>query len=124
MGTVRKVGASERVVGDPTAGITREEAIATDGMWAGLARTAAGIVSGWHHHGENDTTVYVAAGIFRVEFGPGGSEVVEAHPDDFVLIPRGAIHRESNPSDEESRLVVVRSGTGLPTINVDGPDGP
>ena len=40
---------------------------------------------------------------------------------DFVHVPKGAIHREGNPSDEESHLVVVRAGQGPTTINVDGP---
>jgi hypothetical protein len=38
-------------------------------------------------------------------------------------VARGAIHRESNPSDEEGTAIVVRSGAGDPVINVDGPDG-
>lgn len=122
MSTVRRVRPDERSEGDPTPGIVREEAFTTDRVWSGLARTAPGVTSGWHHHGDNDTTVYVEAGVFKLEFGPRGEEIVEARPGDFVLIPRGVVHRESNPSTEESRLVVVRAGIGPPTINVDGPD--
>jgi uncharacterized RmlC-like cupin family protein len=59
----------------------------------------------------------------RVEFGQGGTEVIEARPGDFLFIAPGAIHRESNLSDEESRAVVVRSGSGELVINVDGPAG-
>ncbi len=121
MSTIRKVTPSERVVGDPTAGIVREEALTTAGLWAGLARTAPGVTSGWHHHGANETTLYVEAGAFRIEFGPGGRDAIDAEPGDFVLIPGKLIHRESNPAGVESRLVVVRAGTGPPTINVDGP---
>ena len=40
---------------------------------------------------------------------------------DFVHVPKGAIHRESNPDDNESRLVVVRAGRGPAVVNVDGP---
>jgi hypothetical protein len=36
-------------------------------------------------------------------------------------VPAGAVHRESNPEDETSHLVVVRCGEGEPTVNVDGP---
>jgi uncharacterized RmlC-like cupin family protein len=47
--------------------------------------------------------------------------VVDAGPGDFVFVPRGAIHRESNPSDVDATAVVVRSGRGVAVINVEGP---
>jgi len=56
-----------------------------------------------------------------MESGPGGEAVVEAVAGDFFHVPAGATHRESNPSDAESHLVVVRAGQGVPTVNVDGP---
>jgi uncharacterized RmlC-like cupin family protein len=56
-----------------------------------------------------------------MEFGPGGTEVVEAGPGDFLHVPKGAIHREENPTDDESRIVVVRAGRGPAVINVEGP---
>jgi uncharacterized RmlC-like cupin family protein len=90
-------------------------------MWAGLVRTAAGIVSGWHHHGDFESTIYVLSGALRMEFGPGGRDVLEASPGDFLYVARGAVHRESNPTDHESQIVVVRSGSGEPVVNVDGP---
>ena len=119
---VRKVGASERVEGQRTSGMIREEAIATEDLWAGVVRTDAGMTSGWHHHGDHETSIYVLSGILRMESGRGGSDVVEAEPGDFVLVPIGAVHRESNPSDEESRLIVVRSGRGEVVVNTDGPE--
>jgi uncharacterized RmlC-like cupin family protein len=100
----------------------REEAVATDGMWAGLVRTAAGMVSGWHHHGAFETAIYVMSGQLRMEFGPSGSETLEAWAGDFLYVAPGAVHRESNPSDEESRIIVVRAGSGAPVINVEGPE--
>jgi mannose-6-phosphate isomerase-like protein (cupin superfamily) len=56
-----------------------------------------------------------------MESGPGGSEVIDAEPGDFLHVPKGAIHRESNRGETESHLIVVRAGHGAPTINVDGP---
>jgi gentisate 1,2-dioxygenase len=38
----------------------REQAIASDGMWAGLTYTEPGMVSGWHHHREGNPTDHVA----------------------------------------------------------------
>lgn len=107
--------------GDPTPGMTRHVALETDVMWSGTVDTEPGSVSGWHHHGEHDTTLYIVSGRMRLESGPDGESVVEAGPGDFLRVPAGAIHRESNPSDEPSRAVVVRCGSGTPTINVDGP---
>ena len=57
-----------------------------------------------------------------MEFGPGGAEMLDAGPGDFVFVATNAVHRESNPSDEDSRIVVVRSGSGPPLVNVDGPE--
>ena len=120
-GAVRRIPPEERSEGDPTSGMIREEAVATDGMWAGLVRTAVGMVSGWHHHGEYETAIYVVTGTLHMEFGPGGADTLDGLPGDFLHVAPGAIHRESNPSDEESHIIVVRSGTGPPVINVDGP---
>jgi uncharacterized RmlC-like cupin family protein len=47
---------------------------------------------------------------------------VDAGPGDLVHVPRHKVHRESNPSGEESRLIVVRAGTGEPLFNVEGPE--
>jgi uncharacterized RmlC-like cupin family protein len=58
----------------------------------------------------------------RLEFGPGGRELVEAGSGDFVHVPAHVIHRESNPTDRPAHAVIARSGEGVPTINVDGPD--
>jgi len=122
VGGIRKIRPEERSTGQPTPGMTREEAIATPVMWSGSARTAPGMVSGWHHHGAFETSIYVLSGAARMEFGPGGREILEAGPGDFLYVPRGAIHRESNPSGVEAEIIVTRSGTGEPVVNVDGPE--
>jgi uncharacterized RmlC-like cupin family protein len=101
--------------------MVREEAVATDRMWAGVARTGAGMVSGWHHHGDHESAIYVLSGALRMEFAVDGAQVLDAEPGDFLYVAPGAVHRESNPSDAESQIMVVRSGTGEPVINVDGP---
>jgi uncharacterized RmlC-like cupin family protein len=59
--------------------------------------------------------------MLRLEFGPGGRSTIEARPGDFVHVPAGAVHRETNPGDRDSLLVVVRCGTGEPTVNLEGP---
>jgi uncharacterized RmlC-like cupin family protein len=120
-GEVRLIRPHERTQGAPTSGMTREEAVATDRQWAGVVLTEAGMASGWHHHGDFESTIYVLSGVLRMEFGPGGAEAVEAGPGDFLHVAPRAVHRESNPSEEEARIIVVRSGSGEPVFNVDGP---
>jgi uncharacterized RmlC-like cupin family protein len=101
--------------------MVREEGVSVDGLWAGFVRTEAGMTSGWHHHGEYETAIYIIDGIFRIEFGADGSEVIEATAGDFLHVPPGAVHREHNPGAEESHVIVVRAGHGEAVTNVDGP---
>ena len=111
----------DRKAGPPTAGMERQQAFASAGLWAGFVRTEAWMASGWHHHGAYEIVVYVLAGGLRMEFGPRGSTAVEAGPGDFVVVPKGVVHRESNPSDDTADLVVVRAGRGESTFNVEDP---
>jgi uncharacterized RmlC-like cupin family protein len=120
-GQIFVVTPGERTAGPFTPGMDRQQAVATENMWSGWVRTEAGMQSGWHHHGEYETTIYVVTGALRMEFGPGGSTTVAAGPGDFVYVPKGVVHRESNPSAGPADLIVVRAGRGESTINVDGP---
>jgi uncharacterized RmlC-like cupin family protein len=117
---IHAVGPEARLVEEPaTPGMVRERAFVGQGYWVGVVRTAPGMVSGWHHHADYDTFVYLLSGRARVEFGPGGREVGEGGPGGFAHIPKHLIHRESNPSDEESVAIVFRMGSGVPVVNVD-----
>lgn len=116
-----RIGGDQLTPADPTPGMTRRLASHEADMWTGVVDTEVGAVSGWHHHGDHETTLYVVSGRMRLESGPNGEHVVEAGPGDFLRVPAGAVHRESNPGAEASRAVIVRCGTGAPTINVDGP---
>ena len=113
---------ADRTAGHPTPGMHREQAASTDRTWAGYVTTEAGMVSGWHHHGDYESHIYVLSGAMRMESGPGGGDVVEAGPGDFIFVPPHTVHRESNPASEDSTVVVVRAGTGEPVVNVEGPD--
>jgi uncharacterized RmlC-like cupin family protein len=120
---VRVVRAGELTDGDPTPGMRRQVAFEAPGLWAGIVHTEPGATSGWHHHGTHETSLYVVHGRMRLEFGAGGAETVEAGRGDFLHVPAGTVHRESNPSpDEVSAAVIARAGAGAPTVNVDGPD--
>jgi len=116
------VKASERrPTPSQTPGMSREEAFSGDGIWAGYVRSAPKTPSGWHHHGDHESLIYILEGKLRFEFGPGGRDVVEAGPGDFVRVPKNTVHRENNPSGTEGKFVVIRFGTGPPNTNVDGP---
>ncbi|HEX3707258.1 MAG TPA: cupin domain-containing protein [Mycobacteriales bacterium] len=121
---VSVVRSGECVEADPSPGVVREQAFVRAGMWSGRVTTEPGTVSGWHHHGDHDTSIYVSEGVLRLEFGPGGTDVVRAGPGDFVHVGKGVVHREGNPSEVSSRLIVTRAGQGAVTVNVDGPDAP
>ena len=118
---VRLVSPADRSPGPATPGMRREQAISADGSWAGYVTTDAGTVSGWHHHGDHESHIYVLSGVMRVESGPHGEDVVDARPGDFVFVPPHTVHREGNPTSTEATVIVVRAGHGEAVINVDGP---
>ena len=114
----------DRRVADPTPGKRREQAVREGLLWSGLVRTEPGVASGWHHHGDHDTSVYVVEGHVRIEYGARGELSVEAGPGDFVHIPRHLVHREVNAGSTPSVEILSRAGTGPLTTNVDGSAAP
>lgn len=119
---IRVVTPADRTAGPKTPGMDRQQAVTNDRIWAGFVRTDPGMVSGWHHHGEYETVIYVLTGSLRMEFGPGGANVVEARPGDFVSVAKGVVHRESNPSAEPADIIVARAGHGESIYNLAGPE--
>jgi uncharacterized RmlC-like cupin family protein len=120
--SLRVVRPDDLEAADPTPCMARQKAFAAPGLWAGIVDTDPGTVSGWHHHGAHESSLYLLTGTMRLEFGAGGGSVVEARAGDFVHVPAGVVHREVNPGDVVSRAVIARAGDGVPTVNVDGPD--
>lgn len=117
---VRVVRASDLEPADPTSGMQRSRAFEVPLLWAGRVETQPGAVSGWHHHDVNETSLYVVAGVMRLEF-EGHDGHLDAGAGDFVHVPAFTVHRESNPTDEMSVAVIARAGGGTPTVNVDDP---
>jgi uncharacterized RmlC-like cupin family protein len=104
-----------------TSGMLREVAFAGEGVWVGTVRTEPGLVTGWHHHGDYETYIYVTSGEFRLEWGPGGARVEAAGPGTFISVPGGVIHREASASDDGVEALLFRVGSGDVVINTDGP---
>ena len=120
---IRVVGPDELVEADPTYGMRRERAFEVPGLWTGRVTTAAGAVSGWHHHDSNESGLYVVQGVLRLEC-EGVEGFLDAGPGCFVHVPAHTVNRESNPTGEPSVALIARSGSGVPTVNVDQPPSP
>jgi uncharacterized RmlC-like cupin family protein len=119
---IRVIRANDLADADPTPGMHRRQAFDVPGLWAGLVHTDPWSTSGWHHHGDHETSLYVLSGAMRLEFGPGGQHAVDAGAGDFVHVPAHVVHRESNPTDRPATAIIARAGAGEPTVNVAGPD--
>lgn len=105
-----------------TEGMLRKELVTTPDAWVGMVSTESGFVSGWHHHGDFETFIYVISGEIKMEFGKDGKENCIAKPGEVLYVPKETVHRESNPSREKQLLFGVRVGKGAPVFNVDSPE--
>jgi uncharacterized RmlC-like cupin family protein len=94
---VRLIRPADRSEGQVTSGMRREQAASTDRSWAGHVTTEAGMVSGWHHHGDYESHIYVVSGLLRMESGHGGQDVIDAQPGDLAFVPPRTVHREGEP---------------------------
>lgn len=84
-----------------------------------ISTVKPGAATGAHHHGEQETILYVLNGTARYRWGDRLEHVVEAGPGSFVFIPAQIVHQEINGSTEESTTwVVVRSGTDAIVVNL------
>lgn len=78
-----------------------------------------GAATGVHHHGDQETVLYVISGIARYRWGDRLEHVVTAGPGDFVFIPARIAHQEINASDDEETVwAVVRSGVDPVVVNL------
>lgn len=122
MGSVQVVRGDEIPVGPVTQGMTRKVAEAGENVTLAEVRSAAQAASGWHHHGEHTTCVYVVRGQLRLEWGSGGRESADLAGGDFYVMPPETIHREANPGSEDHVLAGFYVGSGPVVVNVDGPE--
>jgi uncharacterized RmlC-like cupin family protein len=84
------------------------DAVGSVGLDSSIVTTAPGAKTRIHHHGECETSIWIASGRARYTFGPTGlEETFDAGPGDFVYIPAGEIHVEENASRDEPLVVVI-----------------
>ena len=122
-GGIRVVPADARRIpdGPTTPGMHRLEALAEDGAWLGTVTTEPNTISGWHHHGDYETHIYVVSGAARLDtFEDGEIRRHEAGAGAFIVVPRGIAHREGSASPTGVEAVLVRIGIGQVVFPVEG----
>ena len=99
-----------------TSGSLRMSAIAAthgivSSLWGGIFVVEPSAKTGIHHHGEQDTVVYVLEGEALVRWGKFGEHsATDFEREIFCTYTSWLPHQELNPSKEHSfRWVVVRS---------------
>jgi uncharacterized RmlC-like cupin family protein len=125
---VRIVRPHERDKGTAqTPGMVREAAVAAstvgaEKIWVGYVTMAPGAVSGVHHHGPLESSIYIISGRARFRFGAGLAEEAEAGPGDFIYVPPEAVHQEINAdASEPVTMIVSRDGQENIVVNVEEP---
>ena len=123
--TIRVVTAAERSTDTPqTPGLLREVAFDSRNPDARVlsgfvSRVQPGAATAAHHHGDQETILYVLTGRARFRWGPRLEQVTEAGEGDFVFIPAEIVHQEINASTEEdTSWVVVRSHPDPIVVNL------
>jgi uncharacterized RmlC-like cupin family protein len=99
------------------AAVSPEQGIAS-GLWAGTFLVEPEAQTGIHHHGSQETVVYVLEGESLVQWGDRGQHAATVCAGDFIHIPAWLVHREINPSQTVPfRWVVVRSTSSPIVVN-------
>ncbi len=123
---VRIVRAGELDPNTPqTPGMSRAAAITyaragASKLWAGTVAIHPNAKTGPHHHGEQESVIYVVKGRARMRWGERLEFMAEAGPGDFIYVPPFVPHQEINANpDEPLECVLVRSGQEPIVVNLD-----
>jgi uncharacterized RmlC-like cupin family protein len=96
----------------------------SDGLWMGTAVNEPGAASGAHHHGSNESGIYILRGRVRFRWGENLEHVVDTEPGDFVFVPPYEVHMEENlDSENEAELLLARNSQEAIVVNVEDPRG-
>jgi uncharacterized RmlC-like cupin family protein len=108
-----------------TSGMRRFAAISStlvgsQGIWAGHTMIEKQVSTGLHHHGNQETVIYVKSGQAKVRWGSQLQQETLAQAGSFVYIPAFLPHQEINPSpDTVSEWVIVRNGPEAIVVNLE-----
>ena len=110
-----------------TAGMQRLSAVSrrvadTRGIWAGVTDVQAHTGTGKHHHGEQETIIYVATGSIRMVWGEHLEFQADATAGDFIYVPPFVPHEELNAGDSPSQWIVARTGQEPIVVNLETTD--
>jgi len=95
------------------------KAAVDSGLWAGTFLVEPGASTGIHHHGAQETVVYVLEGEALVRWGENGAISETVRAGDFLHVPAWLIHQEVNPSQQTPfRWIVVRSTPEAIVVNL------
>ncbi len=108
-----------------TPGMQRAAAVSrrlagSEGLWAGTTLVQPQVASGVHHHGDQETVIYVVSGRGKIRWGENMAHEQEVEPGDFIYVPPFAPHQEINPSpDTPSQWVIVRNSQEPVVVNLE-----
>lgn len=112
-----------------TPGMKREAGISaglcgSEGLWMGTAVNAPGQASGAHHHGGNESGIYILRGRVRFRWGEKLEHAIDAEPGDFIFVPPYEVHLEENlDTENEAELLLARNSQEQVVVNVPDPRG-
>lgn len=110
-----------------TPGMVREAGISnslcgSNGLWMGTATNEPGAVAGAHHHGANESGIYILRGHLRFRWGDKLENVVDVEPGDFVFVPPFEVHMEENiDAEHDAELLLARNSQEAIVVNVPDP---
>ena len=89
-----------------SAGISRipaitHELVGADKLWIGMTILEPGTATGPHHHGGNETGVYIVGGRLRLRWGSRLDSEAELRVGDLLYVPPYMPHEEINLSVDE-----------------------
>ena len=110
-----------------TAGMRRISAVSkqladTKGVWAGVTDVQAHVGTGKHHHGDQETVIYIVTGSIQMIWGDNLEFQADATAGDFIYVPPFVLHKERNAGDIPSQWVIVRTGQEPIVVNLETTD--
>lgn len=111
-GTIQTSGSHRQAAICPQNGISSQ-------IWGGTFLVEPGVRTGIHHHGEQDTIVYILEGESLVRWGERGEHQATARAGEFLHVPAWLPHMEINPSSTQPfRWIVIRSTPNPIVVNL------
>ncbi|HTI14733.1 MAG TPA: cupin domain-containing protein [Dictyobacter sp.] len=89
------------------------------GIWAGVTTVEKSATTAKHHHGDQETVIYVKSGNIKMRWGNDLEFEENAGAGDFVYVPPFVPHQEINGGNEQSIWIIVRTGQEPIVVNLE-----